>query len=80
MRQRLRADKRTGFAFQHVEIVIEVEHLLDDWAQDGIPIYRRYAIVDEAMLKESASTLAAFHADEKNGTRKVVSVRRRRPQ
>jgi len=26
--QRLRADKRTGFAFQHVEIVIEVEHLL----------------------------------------------------
>jgi len=43
-------------------------------------IYRRYAIVDEAMLKESASKLAAFHADEKNGNRKVVSVRRRRPQ
>jgi len=43
-------------------------------------LHRCYAIVDEAMLKESASKLAAFHADEKNGTRKVVSVRRRRPQ
>jgi integrase len=28
-------------------------------------IYRRYAIVDEAMLKESASKLAAFEADKK---------------
>jgi len=26
-------------------------------------IYRRYAIVDEAMLKESASKLAAFYAE-----------------
>src|SRR5271155_348851 len=40
-------------------------------------IYRRYAIVDEAMLKESASKLAAFHADEKNRTRNVVSMKRR---
>lgn len=43
-------------------------------------IYRRYAIVDEPMLKESAAKLAALHADEKNGARKVASVRRRRPQ
>ena len=43
-------------------------------------IYQRYAIVGEAMLKEGASKLAALHADEKNGTREVASVRRRRPQ
>jgi hypothetical protein len=35
-------------------------------------IYRRYAIADEAMLKEGAVKLAAFHAAEKHGKAKVV--------
>jgi integrase len=40
-------------------------------------IYRRYAIADEAMLKEGAVKLAAFHASEKNGTPKVVPIKKR---
>jgi len=40
-------------------------------------IYRRYAIADEAMLKEGAIKLAAFHASEKNGAPKVVPIKRR---
>ena len=39
-------------------------------------IYRRYAIADEAMLKEGAIKLAAFHASEKNGTPKVVPIKK----
>jgi|SRR5579863_688822 len=41
-------------------------------------IYRRYAIADEAMLKEGAIKLAAFHALEKNGRPKVVPIKRRK--
>lgn len=37
-------------------------------------IYRRYAIADEAMLKEGAVKLAAFHASKKGGLRKVVRL------
>ena len=40
-------------------------------------IYRRYAIADEAMLKEGAVKLAAFHASEKNGVPKVVPIKKR---
>jgi integrase len=40
-------------------------------------IYRRYAIADEAMLKEGAVKLAAFHAAEGNGTRKVLPLKKR---
>ena len=39
-------------------------------------IYRRYAIADEVMLKEGAVKLAAFHASEKNGTPKVVPIKK----
>jgi hypothetical protein len=35
-------------------------------------IYRRYAIADEAMLKEGAVKLAAFRAAKQNDPRKVV--------
>jgi lipopolysaccharide biosynthesis protein len=41
-------------------------------------IYRRYAIADEAMLKEGAVKLAAFHAAEKNGGRKVVPLKKQK--
>jgi hypothetical protein len=37
-------------------------------------VYRRYAIVDEAMLKEGAEKLAAYHATAKTVTRKVVPI------
>jgi hypothetical protein len=40
-------------------------------------IYRSYAIADEAMLKEGAVKVAAFHASEKNGGRKVVPLKKR---
>lgn len=40
-------------------------------------IYRRYAIADEAMLKEGAVKLAAFHASEKNSTPQVVPIKKR---
>lgn len=41
-------------------------------------IYRRYAIVDEAMLREGAEKLAAFHnASERNAHRKVVPLKAR---
>ncbi len=43
-------------------------------------IYRRYAIADEAMLKEGAVKLAAFHASEKNGPRKIVALRKRKAE
>jgi integrase len=39
-------------------------------------IYRRYAIADEAMLKEGAIKLAAFHASEKNGRSKILPMKR----
>jgi integrase len=39
-------------------------------------IYRRYAIADEAMLKEGAIKLAAFHASERGG-RKVVPLKKK---
>jgi hypothetical protein len=38
-------------------------------------IYRRYAIVDEAMLLESAEKLAAFHSANKGTQRKVVPLK-----
>ena len=38
-------------------------------------IYRRYAIADEAMLKEGAIKLAAFHHAEAMGKRRVANVR-----
>jgi integrase len=38
-------------------------------------IYRRYAIVDETMLRESAEKLAAFHATARNN-RKVLPIRK----
>lgn len=40
-------------------------------------IYRRYAIADETMLKEGAVKLAAFHAAERKGHPKVVSLKKR---
>jgi len=40
-------------------------------------IYRRYAIADELMLKESALKLAAFHAAEADAERKVVPIVKR---
>lgn len=40
-------------------------------------IYRRYAIADEAMLKESAIKLAAFHTLELKGSAKVVPIEKR---
>jgi integrase len=41
-------------------------------------IYRRYAIADEAMLKEGALKLAAFHETEKNSSSKVVPLNKRK--
>ena len=41
-------------------------------------IYRRYAIADEAMLKEGAVKLAAFHAIERKATPKVISLKKRK--
>jgi integrase len=41
-------------------------------------VYRRYAIVDEAMLREGAEKLAAFHSSDKNVPRKVVALRSRK--
>ncbi|MGH7778482.1 MAG: tyrosine-type recombinase/integrase [Candidatus Binataceae bacterium] len=41
-------------------------------------IYRRYAIADEAMLKEGAVKLAAFHDSERDGVRKVVPIKKRK--
>ena len=43
-------------------------------------IYRRYAIADEAMLKEGALKLAACHAGEGNTTPKVVSLKKRKSE
>ena len=37
-------------------------------------VYRRYAIVDEAMLREGAEKLAAFHSGKKGVGRTVVSA------
>jgi integrase len=41
-------------------------------------VYRRYAIVDEAMLREGAEKLAAFHSPKKNASRKVVPLKSRK--
>ena len=38
-------------------------------------VYRRYAIVDEAMLRESAQKLAAFHSANQGTQRKVVPLK-----
>jgi integrase len=38
-------------------------------------IYRRYAIADEAMLKEGAARLAALHAREATVENKVVAIK-----
>jgi hypothetical protein len=43
-------------------------------------IYRRYTSADEAMRKEGAIKLAAFHESEKNGGRKVVPLKRRKAE
>ena len=39
-------------------------------------IYRRYAIADEAMLKEGAARLAALHATEATAENKVVVLKK----
>ena len=39
-------------------------------------VYRRYAIVDEAMLREGAKKLVIFHAGKTTKTSKVVSIRK----
>jgi integrase len=41
-------------------------------------VYRRYAIVDEAMLREGAEKLAAFHSSDKNVPKKVVPLKSRK--
>ena len=41
-------------------------------------VYRRYAIVDEAMLREGAEKLAAFHSSKQNVPRKVVPLKSRK--
>lgn len=41
-------------------------------------IYRRYAIADEAMLREGAIKLAAFHASERKVAPKVVPIKKRK--
>jgi len=40
-------------------------------------VYRRYAIVDEAMLREGAEKLAAFHSSENSARKKVVPLKGR---
>jgi integrase len=37
-------------------------------------VYRRYAIVDETMLREGAEKLAAFHFSGKNPSKKVIQL------
>jgi len=37
-------------------------------------VYRRYAIVDEAMLREGAEKLAAYHSTEKRVRSAIVPV------
>lgn len=37
-------------------------------------VYKRYAIADEAMLREGAEKLAAYHAGASTVTRKVVPI------
>jgi integrase len=41
-------------------------------------VYRRYAIVDEAMLREGAEKLAAYHSGKKKVGRKIISLKTRR--
>ena len=41
-------------------------------------VYRRYAIVDEAMLREGAVKLAAFHSSENSARKKVVPLKARK--
>jgi hypothetical protein len=41
-------------------------------------VYRRYAIVDEAMLREGAEKLAAYHSEKKKVGRKIISLKSRR--
>jgi integrase len=41
-------------------------------------VYRRYAIVDEAMLREGAAKLAAFHSSKKNAPKKIVPLTTRK--
>ena len=37
-------------------------------------VYRRYAIVDESMLREAAEKLAVLHDGERKTDRKVVPI------
>jgi len=37
-------------------------------------IYRRYAIADEAMLRDAADKLATLHQAERNGPATVVAL------
>ena len=37
-------------------------------------VYRRYAIADEGLLRESALKLSAFHQTEQSTPRRVVSL------
>ena len=41
-------------------------------------VYRRHEIVDEAMLREGAEKLAAFHAGKKGVGRKIIPLKSRR--
>ena len=40
-------------------------------------IYRRYAIMDEAMLKEGAAKLAALHEVQRSAVAKIVPISER---
>ena len=43
-------------------------------------VYRRYAIVDETMLREGAAKLAAFHLSEKHAPKNVVALKTRKTE
>ena len=43
-------------------------------------IYRRYAITDEAMLKEGAAKLAALHEVQRSAVAKTAHPKPERPQ
>ena len=43
-------------------------------------VNRRYAIVDETMLREGAAKVAAFHLSEKHAPKNVVALKTRKPE
>lgn len=53
---------------------------MNGWKSGEKPIHGRYAIADEAMLKERAIKLAALHDAERNGRRNIVLLKRRKPR